>query len=71
MFIGDKEYMTGSKFISDQEAQFTIDELFFSHTDQRGIVQFGNDVFVRVSDFEAHDILGKPHNIIRDRKSVV
>lgn len=49
------------------EADFTLDELFFSKTDFKGIIKAGNKVFVRVSEFEKEEILGRPHNIIRHR----
>lgn len=44
---------------------FTIEELFFSTTDQRGFIQSSNDVFVRVSRYRVDELLGKPHNIVR------
>lgn len=47
------------------EAQFSLDELFFSKTDFRGIIQSGNSVFVRVSEFSEEELLYKPHSIIR------
>ena len=40
-------------------------ELFFSTTDQKGVITSCNDVFVRVSGYPAEDLLGKPHSIIR------
>lgn len=49
----------------DKEALFKIDELFFSATDFRGVIEYGNEVFVRVSGYPRNQIIGKPHNIIR------
>ncbi|WIY24570.1 PAS domain-containing protein [Parasedimentitalea psychrophila] len=47
------------------EAPFGLDEVFFSRTDSRGIIQAYNHVFQRVANYEAEDLLGKPHKIIR------
>lgn len=47
------------------EAHFTLDELFVSRTDERGVIQSGNPVFVRVSGYPLEKLLGSPHNIIR------
>lgn len=44
---------------------FTIDELFFSTTDEKGFIQSSNDVFVRVSRYGVEELLGRPHNIVR------
>ena len=47
------------------EARFDISELFYSYTNQRGIVLSGNDVFQRVSHYEWGELIGAPHKIIR------
>jgi PAS domain S-box-containing protein len=49
----------------DQESYFSFEEMFISSTDQRGIIQSGNGVFVRVSGFEKEKLIQRPHNIIR------
>lgn len=49
----------------NEEAHFTVDELFFSKTDQRGVILAGNSVFFRVSGYSADEMIGEPHNIIR------
>ncbi|MEM9645309.1 MAG: PAS domain-containing protein [Planctomycetota bacterium] len=49
----------------DREREFRIEELFFSTTDPRGVIQSGNDVFVRVSGYEEAELLGMPHSKIR------
>ncbi|MGN6367901.1 MAG: PAS domain-containing protein [Phycisphaerae bacterium] len=51
--------------VRDIESPFRIEELFFSTTDRKGIITFGNDIFVRVSRYAAAELLGKPHKIIR------
>lgn len=48
-----------------KEVPFEPDELFFSTTDLRGMIEYGNDVFIRISGYPSEAILGAPHNIIR------
>lgn len=47
------------------EAPFLIDEVFFSRTDARGVIEAGNYVFRRVADFDWNEMIGAPHKIIR------
>lgn len=49
----------------DIETPFDVEELFFSTTDRKGVIQSGNEVFVRLSKYTLEDLLGSPHNIIR------
>ncbi len=62
--------MTLSKAIvpaeETREEPFTIDELFISRTDKRGVIQFGNEVFRRVSGFDWDRLIGAPHKVIRN-----
>ncbi len=50
---------------SANEVPFSFDELFFSRTDEKGIILSGNSVFQRVSIYSWDEILNKPHKIIR------
>lgn len=50
---------------SEFESPFDIQELFFSTTDLRGRITSGNDVFVRVSEYSAAELMEKPHSIVR------
>jgi len=47
------------------EAFFGPEEIFFSRTDKRGVIQAGNSVFQRVSGYAWEDLLGAPHKLIR------
>ncbi|MGE5086206.1 MAG: PAS domain-containing protein [Bacillota bacterium] len=47
------------------ESPFGFDEFFFSTTNKRGVIRFGNDVFIRVSDYPKEQMLGAPHSLIR------
>lgn len=49
----------------DRESPFGHEELFFSTTDRKGIIGTGNRVFARVAGYDPHELVGKPHNIIR------
>ncbi|WP_085900318.1 PAS domain-containing protein [Kiloniella majae] len=50
---------------SSNEVPFSFDELFFSRTDEKGIILSGNSVFQRVSIYAWDELLNKPHKIIR------
>lgn len=47
------------------EAPFTLEETFFSRTDDRGVIKAGNYIFYRVAGFEWEEMLNAPHKIIR------
>lgn len=51
--------------INERERDFGIEELFFSTTDTKGIIQSGNDVFARVAAYDEAEMIGKPHSLIR------
>lgn len=51
--------------IVSTEAEFKLEELFFSKTDRKGHIQASNSVFVRVSEFLEEELLHRPHNIVR------
>lgn len=50
---------------NSDESFFGIEELFVSRTDKQSFIINGNNVFVRVSEFQKTEMLGKPHNLIR------
>ncbi len=47
------------------EAPFGLDEIFFSRTDDRGVILSGNSVFQRVADYGWDKLIGAPHKLIR------
>lgn len=50
----------------DYERRFEFHELFFSTTDQKGVILGGNEVFARVAGYGSiTELIGQPHNIIR------
>lgn len=50
---------------SSGAAPFDVDEIFFSRTDERGVIKSFNSVFVRIAGFDPDDLLNAPHKIIR------
>lgn len=44
---------------------FAEDEIIVSKTDLKGHLTYANDVFIRVSGYEEHELIGKPHAVIR------
>ena len=58
--------MTVAKVVpTGLEREFRIEELFFSTTDRKGVIVSGNSVFCRVAGYDEHEIIGRPHNIVR------
>ncbi|NOQ32473.1 MAG: PAS domain-containing protein [Helicobacteraceae bacterium] len=51
--------------MSNKEREFKENEIFISYTDPKGILTYGNDVFVRISGYTESELIGQPHNIIR------
>lgn len=49
----------------NQDREFKISELFFSTTNTKGDIRYGNEVFTRIAGYELDELRGKPHNIIR------
>lgn len=50
---------------SGRRRRFGADEILVSKTDLKGRITYANDVFVRVSAYPEHELLGAPHSIIR------
>ncbi|MFD2174204.1 PAS domain-containing protein [Rhodobacter lacus] len=57
--------LQGSTTTTEHEADFNLQDLFFSRTDGRGVIQSGNDVFCRVSGYDWNELVGAPHRIVR------
>lgn len=48
-----------------EERAFHLEELFFSTTDKRGVIRYGNRVFTRIAGYTLEEMIDKPHNLIR------
>ena len=47
------------------ESPFAINEVFFSKTDTKGIIEYGNRVFYTTAKYTPQELIGKPHSIVR------
>lgn len=48
-----------------KESKFDLHELFFSITKHDSTILFGNETFIRISEYESDELVGKFHNVIR------
>ena len=49
----------------DVEILLDDKKVIMSKTDKRGIIQYVNDYFCEVAQYDKEELIGKPHNIIR------
>ncbi|MBD3823044.1 MAG: PAS domain-containing protein [Epsilonproteobacteria bacterium] len=54
----------GLTFLEDGEVLYS-DLYLLSETDEKGIVQYASDSFLKVANMKAEELLGQPHNIVR------
>jgi len=54
----------GLTFLEDGEVLYN-DLYLLSETDEKGIVQYASDSFLKIANMRAEDIIGQPHNIVR------
>jgi len=47
------------------ETEVPAEEAIFSRTDLQGNITFVNDIFCEISGYEADELIGKPHNLLR------
>ncbi len=47
------------------EVKFSVDDLLFSRTDERGVIQSANSAFISISGYEMSELIGAPHKIVR------
>ena len=50
---------------ANAEVPFAVEEIFFSRTNEKGHILFGNSVFQEISHYSWAELCGRPHNIIR------
>ncbi len=54
----------GLTFLEDGEVLY--DDLYLlSETDEKGIVEYASDSFLKIAGMRADEIIGQPHNIVR------
>jgi len=49
----------------DEEIKLDPKKYIVSKTDDRGVIEYGNDYFVEISGYAESELIGQPHNIIR------
>lgn len=47
------------------ERFFDEDELIVSKTNNKGLLTYANDIFLRLAGFREDEVIGQPHNLIR------
>lgn len=50
---------------TNAEKTFNDDEIIVSKTDTKGIITYGNELFIKMSGYTEDELLGANHNIIR------
>lgn len=54
----------GLTFLEDGEVLYS-DLYLLSETDERGIVQYASDSFLKIANMRLDEIVGQPHNVVR------
>ena len=54
----------GLTFLDNGEVLYN-DLYLLSETDEKGIVEYASDSFLKIANIKEEDILGQPHNIVR------
>ncbi|MEZ5233560.1 MAG: PAS domain-containing protein [Acidimicrobiales bacterium] len=54
-----------SVHLTGVERTFGVEEVIVTKTDPQGRITYANDVFLRVAAYREHEVLGRPHNIVR------
>ncbi|BAV04206.1 PAS domain-containing protein [Filimonas lacunae] len=49
----------------NKEVVWDKSKIIMSKTDPYGVIEYANEAFIEVSGYEEHELMGKPHNIIR------
>ncbi|MDX1295710.1 MAG: PAS domain-containing protein [Sulfurimonadaceae bacterium] len=65
MAKSDNELGTeGLTFLDDGEVLY--DDLYLlSETDEKGVVTYANDSFLKIAGWSREDLVGQPHNVVR------
>jgi len=54
----------GLTFLDDGEVLYN-DLYLLSETDEKGIVKYASDSFLKVANIKKEELLGQPHNVVR------
>ncbi len=65
MSLEDKAKSTeGLTFLDDGEVLYN-DLYLLSETDEKGIVTYASDSFLKIANMSRADLIGQPHNVVR------
>ena len=56
---------TSHRSSGGKEIQLATDDLIITKTDPSGHISYANRTFMRIAGYAEHELLGKPHNLIR------
>ena len=60
----EEQVRDGLTYLDDGEVLY--DDLYLlSETDEKGIVTYASESFLRVANFKEQELLGQPHNVVR------
>jgi len=54
----------GLTFLEDGEVLYN-DLYLLSETDEKGIVQYASDSFLKIANLRREELIGQPHNVVR------
>ena len=54
----------GLTFLEDGEVLYS-DLYLLSETDEKGVVEYASDSFLKIANLRHDDLIGQPHNIVR------
>ena len=60
----DEVSTEGLTFLDDGEVLYS-DLYLLSETDEKGIVQYASDSFLKIANMKEEDLIGQPHNVVR------
>lgn len=49
----------------EKEILLSLDQMIVTKTDLKGQITYANRTFMEIADFQEHEVLNKPHNLIR------
>ncbi len=52
--------------LTGKERTFAEHEVIVSKTNEKGIITYANETFLAIADYKLAEVIGKPHNLIRN-----
>lgn len=57
-----------SNYLSGRERELGQNEIIVSKTNLKGHLTYANDIFCEIADYRTIEVIGKPHNLVRNSK---